>query len=257
MKTLLAFSSIFLSISGAAAQEKHWSDYAKPIAELKGQIVKALAIAGDDLFVATASTGAGSRLLVVDRTHYSIKDVTSKLEKGKGDDVTDIIVSDKRLCIGLNGNNPDWCYDSSFNSKEDSKPFLKKRALQDEQLIANAPTKGSLWTFNADDRQAIVGFFKGNIYLYSFDRKAYRLVYKPSDTYNWPAATDLGKTTAFASTIGDGLIVVDRKTGKTARFLDDKREDYIRALANDGADLYIGTVKGLYLAKTTDLRPSN
>lgn len=249
-KVLLALFgvfSFFFCLCTASHKERYWMDYAERIDLFKEHYIIALAIADDNLYVST-----GTNLFIVNLDGYSLTEVTQKIKKEPQDQITGILVDPiiKELCIVLNGNvHSSLCYSYDLNIKQSQSSFLIEIIQFYEKLQKNAP-QPSINTLDFDSYQAIVGFFKGNVYLYSIKNKMYQLVYKPTSIYNWPVSAVLTKTTAFVATRGDGLIVVDRKTATATRF-PDKASNYIHALAVHNKDLYIGA-KGLYKAKITD-----
>jgi mRNA-degrading endonuclease RelE of RelBE toxin-antitoxin system len=248
-KAILSFlvALCLLRCGIAGPGKEYWVDRAQPLDLFEGRDVIALAAAGGKLYVST-----GESIFIVALGKYTQTAVTQRINKQTEDRVTEILVDAgrKELWIVLNDNTHlASCYDYDLAAKSCLSSFLDERMALYEKLQRNGPNS-SINALAFDAHQAIVGYFKGGIYLYSIDEGKYRLVYQPTSIDKWAVSCALTKDAAIVSTRGDGLIVVNRKTAVAARFLD-KDGNYGRSLTVHDQDLYIGA-KGLYRARIAD-----
>lgn len=246
----VVFYSVFLTlwlVCSSGVQAAYWSDVARQLDIFKGQRIAALASAANRLYVST-----GRNVFIVNVDNYSIVEATKHIKKQPKDEVTEILVdaARKELWIALNQNTRlAACYDYDLDARQCSRSFLDER-MEIYGRLQKAGIQSSIATLAFDAHEAIVGVFKGGIYMYSMKDWKPRLIYKPSSPYHWPVAATLSEGTAFVATRGDGLIIINRKTGAAARFPEERR-DRIRALAVHRSDLYLGAI-GLYKAKIDD-----
>lgn len=246
---ILAF---FFCTNMFATKEDYWMYYAEKLDILKEYEIKAIAIAENNLYVATGpgknGIATGIDLYLVDLNGYSIKKVTQKIIKeDPRDEITEILTNPLNKEIWIRLTNIARCYNYDLSIKQSPSNFLNDRLEVSEKM------KDSIGAFDLDKDQAVVGFFKGNIYLYTINTKKYQMVYELTDKYNWALSAVLTKTTAYVATRGDGLIVIDRKTGTAEPFFDTEYE-YIQSLAvYNNTYLYIGSTNGLYKIKISDI----
>lgn len=247
--TGLLFYSCCLKI--AFSEEEYWRDHAEKLHILEDKTISAIGIADNHLYIA-----AIENLFMSNLDGSSLVDVTQKIRKEPKDQITDILVdsSEKTLWLALNGSiTSALSYSYALDIKQSQKDFLNRILQLSELLRDHAPQLSSINTLAFDNDRAIVGFFKGNVYLYSFKNKTYKLVYKPTSQYNWPVSAVLEGDTAFVAVAGDGLIVIviDGKAINVSRF-HDKPHDHIQTLAIHNRDLYIGTKGGVDKAKISN-----
>lgn len=178
---------------------------------------------------------------------HAVTDMTRRITKGPDDEITEMVDAEHRtLWIALNGNTHSAsCYAYDLHVTACDSTFFEDLMRRYDDLGRNAP-QPSISPPALDQRQAIVGFFKGGVYLYSIEGRQYRLVYTPSSAYNWAVGAVLTHKAGLVATRGDGLIVIDRVTG-TARRFPDRPGNPIRTVAVSGATLYIGA-RGVYQA---------
>jgi len=230
-----------------AAGGKSWTDQARPLDLLNQQRIAALASTRDRLYVST-----GERVFIVALSGSSVTDATGRISKQPADEITEILVDAAReqLWIVLNQNaHLASCYSYDLAARQCPRSFLEQRmGLYERLRESGLPSSISALAF--DDRQAVFGLFRGGIYLYAMKEGKSSLVYRPSSSDHWPVAAILTDVAAFVATRGDGLIVVDRKTGTAARF-PDKPGQQVRAVAVREPELYLGAT-GLYRARIVD-----
>ena len=118
------------------------------------------------------------------------------------------------------------------------------------ETLERTGARSSVDALAFDSTQAVVGYFKDGVYLYSLRDRRAQLVYRPSDPGNSAVSAVLTGSAALVAMRGDGLVVVDRQTGKAVRFADRGTND-VRAVAVLGQALFIGGT-GLYRARLAD-----
>jgi len=241
----------FSGWSKSVSSEKVWVSHAVRVCSLNGKQVTALASGGKKVFLATGNTVF---MVTLDSTCVAT-DMSAKVKKAVDDEVTDILVDDahQELWIVLNGNtHAALCYSYNLDQKTCASAFLDHYLDMYTQIEGNpsSPSESSIAVLAYDNRQAILGYFKGDIYLYSFAEATFKHVYKPTSIYNWAMAAAMTKATAFVVTRGDGLIAVDRQTGVAKRFHDLKGSP-LSAIAAHQQDLYLATTE-IYRAKIAD-----
>jgi len=245
---LLTVLGLCLACQSQGLGGRYWIDHAKQSELFHGQDVVAVASVDRWLYVST-----GASLFQVNRDGISA-DVTARVKKSAADQITDVLVDSarKELWIVLNSNTLfASCYSDDLEPRDCPRAFLDQRTVLMEALQKDGP-QSSVSALAFDGDQAIEGYFKGGIYLYSMLDRRLRLVYKPSSPGNWAVSAVLTNDTAFVATRGDGLIAVDRKTAAAVRF-PDKDDNYIHSLAVRGPELYIAA-KGLYRANIAAYR---
>jgi len=251
MKLLLIPLLTAIVFSTALAEENHWADIARRLDVLNGEVITALATAGGTLYI-----GVGKSFFTLTLSDTKLVDQTAKIEKSAGDEITSIVVNQENNEVWVSFNNSNYsgkCYRYDLSRCQVQSSFLKDQLQQYNNLPQ--PSCCAIEAFASEGGQVVEGYFKGNVYLCSKKTHKCSLAYKPTSIYSWPVAVLMTKTTAYAATRGDGLIVIDRKTSKATRF-PDKNQDHIRAMAIEGNILFFGAT-GLYRATVKDFAPQS
>jgi hypothetical protein len=76
-------------------------------------------------------------------------------------------------------------------------------------------------------------------------------VYRPTNNYKSATGSLVRGNCALVGTRGDGMIAMDLARERVARYPDGSSANYIRALATDGREVFLGA-KGLYTAQLAD-----
>jgi hypothetical protein len=236
--------------SGLAAQQRSWDAIARRVSVLGDRHVEGLAFANAVLYVA-----ARRNLFIYDPRTDSLTDVTARVAKGPDDDFTGLHADSARaeLWIDTNGNfGAGGCYDYALLHRCAGNQFVSAYLDMSDSLTDGTP-RSSVWTWDRDGDRVIVGFFKGEVSLFSLARRRFTVLYRPTSIYNWAVAVYLRGDVAFAGTRGDGLVAVRLGAPRAVtRFPDsDPYDSYVRALAVHGDDVFIGA-KGLFRAKLVD-----
>ncbi len=249
--TALIITFYAFNISVAGAEGNYWFDRAIKQEYFAGQFVTALGAVNRTLYI-----GANKSFFTLSLPGNKLIDQTAKIEKLPNDEITSILISQgkEEVWISTNGNTYSGkCYRYDLSPCQAQSSFLNNLLKEDENLPK--PACCGIETFATEGEQVVEGYFKGNVYLCTQKTQRCKLVYKPTSYYNWAVASLMTGTTAYVATSGDGLIVIDRKTGSAARF-PDKDQNYIRAIALDGEDIFFGA-GGLYKATVRDFALSS
>src|SRR5689334_16845789 len=213
---LLAFG-LFFACRAHTPVGRYWVDRAEKLKPLQGEDVVAIASMGAWLYVST-----GRRVFLVRPDGSETTDVTARVKRNDEDQITNILVDSNRneLWIVFNSNTLlSSCYGENLEPGDCPRTFLDERIALMEKLRKNGPGS-SVDALAFDGEQAIVSYFKGDIYLYSLRDHRQQLAYKPSSPGHWGISAALTNRTGIVVTRGDGLIVVDRKTAAAMRFPD-------------------------------------
>ena len=238
-----------------------WRKFATEIKYFQNNTITALKIVDDDLYVASTIKNGDSYLLkmyIYNMKNGFCSDVTSKLGLNDTATITKLVYDHfkKQIWITTNGNGRlSDCYDLKINLIERYSDSYTKGPSREEPAYLDQDLSGELKKidrrsgeiFEYDDFWAVIGFYKGNAYIYSFKNKKLTLVYQPSWVYNWPMCGTLNRKRAFIGTGGYGLIIVDFEKMETKRVgTDDTNQVSIRALAADDKYLWITSTVGLF-----------
>ncbi|MBI3563334.1 MAG: hypothetical protein HY080_16645 [Gammaproteobacteria bacterium] len=248
---LLGLISFSYCVGSVPAGLDYWIDHLKSLPLFVDKPVTALGVAENHLYIA-----AGEDLFVMLLDGTALEKVTPKIRKTAGDQVTDIFVdaTTRTLWLGLNGSlNSARGYSYAFAATQVTSKSLNKKIMLYEKLVKNAPQHSSISALDFDAQRAVVGFVKGNVYCYSFKKKNYRLIYKPTNPYSWPVSAVLAKDAVFVAVPGDGLIIFDEKSKRVTRLYDKSPVTHIQTLATDKQNLYIGYPRGVVKIKLRDL----
>ncbi len=243
-----------LAVAGcgrARAPGPYWVDRVERVEAFNDDTVVAVASRGRNLYVST-----GDRLLTAGLDGGAPADVTAKLDKRPEDKVTDLLVDAMRgdLWVVLNGNTDlARCYGEDLGVRQCPHAWIDQRSSLQEKLQQKIQ-QPSINAMAQDGVQAIVGLFRGGVYLYSFERGTLDLAYRPADPDAWPITVALTDRLGLAAVCGDGLVAVDRQTGRAERF-PDRTGFSIRSVATHGDDIFIGAI-GLYRGRITAFMPA-
>lgn len=247
----LAALVLLLPRPALQAQEPTWDQVVRRLSAAGDHDVRGLAFVHSMLYIA-----AGSVLLRYDPATDSVRDVTSRVPKGAADQFTGLHfdVTHDRLWVDLNDNiGGGGCYSADL-SERCASPGPPQALVAWWDSIGAATSENSIEAAARDDRQALVGFFHGDVALFSFRDRSLTTLYEPPSPYTWPVAVVLRGDTAVAGVPGDGLVAITvASPARVFHFAEpDSGRLPVRALALHGDDVYIGS-RGLFRARLADL----
>ncbi len=247
---LLFISAKNISLIKISTEIKEFSDYN----------ITALAEHNDFLYVGVTQKYRDTYIVEVFIYNLKTKQIincTKNLVTSDKDIITNIEIDERNnhIWIETNGNGlTSDCYDvnlklikrhsdaSSTSPNDKSRLFLENRLKMYEKL--QNIQENSIWTFDFNDKYAVVGFFKGNIYLYDFQNQKSEMIYKPSSIYNWPISSVLNEKIGIVGTIGDGLIIFSLDDEDRKVIILSDGDTSIDAIALNKASLFYGSSKG-------------
>ena len=249
----------------------NWENLASRIIYFDKNSITSLRIIGDNLYVASTVRDKDTyqvKMYILNVKDNSFVDCTKKLVTSDKSTITGIGFDNQKnqVWITTNGNGHIAdCYslnmdiikrysNATSTSKDDTeRAFLENPPYLNWELSEKMKKLegGSVMPLAYNELWIIIGYFKGNAYIYSFKDKKMTLAYRPSWVYNWPSCGALNKNKAFIGTRGYGLIIEDLNTMTAKRFVaKEHNNDEIQALAANDEYIWIGVgLKGLFLAK--------
>src|SRR5262245_13705217 len=204
--------------SAAFAREPTWRSLVKPVADFKYHVA------------AVATSTAGTLLVATRKELFEVvndgapRDVTPSVPKDPGDDITNIHVEDQQtLWIALNGNG----FSIVCGLERGSVSSCAKWGMavpQDfcaQPLPDPLPSTASIETMACSAEGTVLGFFRGDVFFCPAPKGRCRRLYKPTSDFRYALASKIAFPVALVSTCGDGLLVIDLRTGDLRRYDDD------------------------------------